>query len=132
MENKFIDYCGTPNLNALFDAQDAYHAGKPIPTGIEVEELTINVHEDKIGSIHMETTNGKKIEFDIPKMTVEGTGEEIITVDDGFLEQLSALPPQLARLKVRRFAFRENHFNSIFEILRFALWTNVFQKSLKK
>ena len=117
MDYEYSDYCGTPDLNALLDAQNAFHAGKPIPEGIEIEELTIIIHDEKLGSMRVSTGDGEDTEFDIPKMTVEGTGEVIETIFVEFYEQLSSLPPHLACLKVRRFAFSGNHFNSIFEIL---------------
>lgn len=117
MDYEYSDYCGTPALNALLDAQDAFHAGKPIPKGIEIEELTIIIHDEKLGSMRVSTGDGEDTEFDIPKMTVEGTGEVIQTNFVEFYEQVSSLPPHLACLKVRRFAFSGNHFNSIFEIL---------------
>ena len=109
--------CGTPFINELIRAADAFHAGKPVSPLVAVDEVILIVHDDwkETGNIMYPEGTGGPIYT--PRVDVEGGEENILMI---FKEDIEGFVPERGhsyKLRVRRFRIiREPSFNQ-YELL---------------
>lgn len=109
-------FCGTPLMEDLFDAQEAFHAGLPVENGVLVEEIVLRFHADWKLRGRSSTMEGWE-EIYFPRTDVEGEEEDIPMLS---LESIDGFIPERGhtyRLRVRRFSIDRDPIYSEYELL---------------
>ena len=108
--------CGTPLVNAVLDAVDNYHAGRPVVDGITVDEVEVTIMDDWAETGCTFDDNGP-VPIYAPLMLVHGESkpERLFqpTDIDGFTPERG----YEYQLKIRRFFLTNNPFYHQFELI---------------
>ncbi|MBQ6953192.1 MAG: hypothetical protein IJP81_04715 [Bacteroidales bacterium] len=109
--------CGTPLLNAVYDAVEDFKNGRPVGKGITIDEVEVAILDDWAitGGI---TDNNGPVDFYAPLMIVKGESkpERLFeaTDIDGFTPERS----HEYQLLIRRFYLTNNPFYHQYELLK--------------
>lgn len=109
-------FCGTPLLDDLYEAREAFHAGRPIDNGVIVDEIILNIHSDWELRGRNSTMDGWE-DIYYPRTNIEGGAENIPMLFPETIEGFFPERDHEYRLRARRFSINQDLFFSLYEPL---------------
>ena len=108
--------CGTPLVNAVLDAVDNYHAGRPVVDGITVDEVEVTIMDDWAETGCTFDDNGP-VPIYAPLILVHGESKPKRLFQPTDIDGFTPERGYEYQMKIRRFFLTNNPFYHQFELI---------------